>query len=167
MKETTEIKIQSMQHVVKDLVEKLNKAAAYSNEANKKVIQLSWDLGDNLQKVKADAPENFEAFLGGLNISKDAAKAWIKVRACAESKEELESPNAVRQAMLAMIVPAKENGEERIELAPPQTFYQWVNKSNSWLKKLEVGLVKYQPQQLKSATETLYTFLKGIHEPQA
>jgi len=165
MNETIEIKIQERRSVVQDLVQQINRAAKQASEANSNVVQLAWDLGDQLQNAKKESPENFEAFLEGLFISKDVAKAWMKVRSLAESKEDLKGANETRQAMLAMVVPGKEStDEERIELAPPQTFYQWVNKSNSWLKKLEVGLVKFQEDQLKSATEKLYSFLKKIHE---
>ena len=157
-------KIDSHRAAVKGLLMKLDEASKHANEANQCVVQLSWDLGDQLQDFKKNSPENYDAFLSGLNIPKEAAKYWIKVRNLAESKDELTDPNVMRQAMLAVVVPGKEEGEERVELAPPQTFYQWVNKSNSWLKKLEVGLVKYQQDQLKSATERLFEFLKKIHE---
>ena len=91
-------------------------------------------------------------------------KAWIKVRKSSDNRDDLLKDNHMRQAMLAICVPAKEQGEERIELSPPETFYNWVNKSNSWLKKMEYGLVKCDKEQLKTSTERLYTFLKFVHE---
>jgi hypothetical protein len=158
------ISINHIQSEIKSLMAGLQTAASAANKANSEVVQLAWDLGDKLLTVREESPENYSTFLDSLKISKDVEKAWIKVRQSAETKEELQNQNSMRQAMLAMVVPSKEEGEERIELVPPQTFYQWVNKSNSWLKKVEIGLVKADPVQLKTATVKLYEFLKNIHE---
>jgi len=161
---TEQQKVEDQRIAVKSLISSLESAAKAANEANHEVVQLCWDLGDKLGGFREENPQNFDAFIAGVGVAKETAKHWIRVRNLTDSKEELKEQNMMRQAMLASVVPAKESSEERVELAPPQTFYQWVNKSNSWLKKLEVGLVKFQKDQLKASTERLFSFLKEIHE---
>jgi hypothetical protein len=156
--------IHQYQSHIKHLIGQLEDASQRAQTANLDVVQLAWDLGDDLLKAKEEAPDTYRAMLDGIGVTEAHEKAWIRVRKSSETREELGSPNSMRQAMLAMVVPGKEQGEERVELCPPQTFFQWVNKSNSWLKKAEVGLVQYQKEQLKPATVRLYEFLKTIHE---
>lgn len=164
MKETTQIVISDIQSEIRHLMGELNDKAKVFEKANTDLVQLAWDLGDKLISAKESQPEVYQSMLSGLGISESVEKAWIKVRKSSDNRDDLLKDNHMRQAMLAICVPAKEQGEERIELSPPETFYNWVNKSNSWLKKMEYGLVKCDKEQLKTSTERLYTFLKFVHE---
>ena len=164
MKETVEIQMKEAAAHIRSLMTEIEQAAKTANQANITVMQLAWDLGDSVKEARAKSPETYDAMLEGLGISKETEKAWLKVRSAAEKKEDLANANCARQAMLALLVPNKEQTEERIELCPPQTFYLWVNKCNSWMKKVDVGLTKFDRPQFLEATEPLYQFLKKQHE---
>lgn len=156
--------MQDIKHQMQAMIVSLEEKAKKANEANFEVVQLAWDLGDTLISVKEKTPEMYDTLLSSLNVKPEIENAWLRVRKSAETKDDLLAQNSMRQAMLAICVPHKETGEERVELSPPETFYNWVNKSNSWLKKVEYGLVKCDRGQLKTATQGLYGFLKSIHE---
>lgn len=164
MKETVAVEMKEAAAHIRCLMKEIEQAAKTANDANSNVMQLAWDLGDCVQQARIKSPDTYSAMLDGLGVSKETERAWLKVRAAAETKDDLKNANCTRQAMLALLVPGKEQTEERIELVPPQTFYLWVNKCNSWMKKVDVGLAKYDRDQFLSATTPLYEFLKKQHE---
>lgn len=74
-------------------------------------------------------------------------------------KYETKNRPDLRQALFEFLVPAKEQGEERIELAPPQSWRKWVNAARVWSRKLEVGLTIMELEAFVRETDGVYEVL--------
>lgn len=137
----------------------LNEQAAQAHQSQIKTVQLAWELGDVLHSVRDSKPTAFAAFVEGAGIPEQTAKQVMRVRALAQSKDEIEQPGVMRQALFSLLVPAKEAGEERVELCPPETWRKWVNGARIWARRVEVGLSDYELDAFVRETEQLYELL--------
>lgn len=143
------------QAVARQAFQALNDAAQEAQEAQGRTVQLAWDLGDILQTAREESPQTYEAFREGAGIPVEVASKVLRVRRLSETRDGV----PMRQALFELLVPAKEGGEERIELAPPQTWRKWVNASRVWLQKVEVGLDGYELKAFVQETENLWKTL--------
>jgi hypothetical protein len=162
--------VQSIKHDVSAIraqAVRLDLASREAQASQIKVVQLCWDLGDSLQSHKEASPETFDALLEGAGVPYGMAKAALKIRANAPSRDSLAwEGGLLRQALLCTIIPkAEPNPEGReIELCPPQDFRKWLNGWQSWHRKVEAGLAELNRDDLKRDTKALYTFLSEIHD---
>lgn len=146
------------QAAARQLLAKLNKAAAEAGQAQLHTVQLAWDLGDLLQVARENCPQTFDAFCEGAGVSLETVKQVSRIRGLADNRGDLAQPGLLRQALFTVLVPAKE-GEERIELAPPQTWRKWVNASRIWARRVEIGLADYELEAFIRETDPIYDML--------
>jgi hypothetical protein len=147
------------QALAKTLAYRLNAASQQAVLAQEQVVQLAWDLGDVLQTEKSERPDTFAAFCEGAGIAEGMAKHAVKVRAITDERTEVTQPNNMRQALFELLVPAKEQGEERIELAPPQSWRKWVNAARVWSRRLKIGLATVELEAFVRETDGVYEVL--------
>jgi PIN domain nuclease of toxin-antitoxin system len=147
------------QALAKTLAYRLNAASQQAVLAQEQVVQLAWDLGDVLQTEKSERPDTFAAFCEGAGIAEGMAKHAVKVRNITEERSEVTQPNNMRQALFELLVPAKEHGEERIELAPPQSWRKWVNAARVWSRRLRIGLATVELEAFVRETDGVYEVL--------
>ena len=146
------------QAAARQLLARLNEQAAKAGRAQLETVQLAWDLGELLWQARDDSPQTFGAFCEGAGITEGTVKQVSRIRGLSESRDALEQPGLMRQALLAVLVPGKE-GEERIELAPPQTWRKWVNASRIWARRVTIGLADYELEAFIRETEPVYQML--------
>lgn len=167
----TRIAIHAAQEEIYQLRSTAEKLAAVSAEAQQKqveVVQLCWELGDQLQSSRDRHPKAFNALCEGAGLPSGMVAAAMKVRALGESAEAVSGDAAmVRQALLCTIVPAKpavDGVNNDVQLCPPRTHQRWLNQWSSWQRKVELGLLNVDRGQLKEDTRMVYEFLRSVHE---
>jgi hypothetical protein len=165
------IAVHAAQEEIHQLRRTAERLAAVSAEAQQKqvdVVQLCWELGDQLQSSREKHPKAFNALCEGAGLPSGMVTAAMKVRALGESAEAVSGDAAmVRQALLCTIVPAKplmEGADSEVQLCPPRTHQRWLNQWSSWQRKVELGLLNVDRGQLRADTRTVYEFLRSVHE---
>jgi hypothetical protein len=165
--------IQAIRHdvgAIRAQAVRIDHASREAQASQIKVVQLCWDLGESLLSHKAASPETFDALLEGAGVPAGMAKAAMKIRSNAPSRDSLATDGGVlRQALLCTIIPkAEPNADGReIELCPPQDFRKWLNGWQSWHRKVEAGLATLNRDDLRRDTRPLYAFLAEIHDGSA
>ena len=156
-------------HQLRRTAERLAAVSAEAQQKQVEVVQLCWELGDQLASSRERHPKAFDALCEGAGLPSGMVTAALKVRALGESAEAVSGDAAmVRQALLCTIVPAKpvfEGDGDSVQLCPPRTHQRWINQWSSWQRKVELGLLNVDRVQLREDTRTVYEFLRAVHEP--
>lgn len=162
-----EVIVQGLTHEAKVLTGKLSHLLADIKDKAQDSVVVAWRLGEICIKAKETVGHgNYEAWLESVNLSKTTAFRYVQLRTKYSTLELLDSANAQREGILALIVPNKERPEHEgdVKFTASPTHLAIVNDWHRFLRQVEIGKSTLNKEEIRKDLKPVYDWLKPIFE---